>query len=92
MRATASPPTRAAFVCVVIILIAAQWPASARVAITPAADQIETAYEALPDFDLRARHLPSSRTVDPEQKKQLLKASRNTVAQATLRDELDREP
>ncbi|MFL6215790.1 MAG: M36 family metallopeptidase [Blastocatellia bacterium] len=85
MRATASPPTRAAFVCVVIILIAVQWPASARVAITPAADQIETAYEALPDFDLRARHLPSSRAVDPEQKKQLLKASRNTVAQATLR-------
>jgi hypothetical protein len=85
VRATASPPTRAAFLCVLIILIAAQWPASAGRAVKAAASQAEAVYEPLPDFDLRARHLSSSRSVDTQQKKQLLKASRNVIAQATLR-------
>ncbi|HKP10707.1 MAG TPA: hypothetical protein VJZ91_01305, partial [Blastocatellia bacterium] len=85
MRATASPPTRAAFLCLVVILTAAQWPASAGLAVTAIAPQPEAAYEPLPDFDVRARHLSPGRAVNLEQKKRLLKAGRSAVAQATLR-------
>ena len=91
MRATASPPTRAAFLCLVVMLTAAQWPASAGSAVKAPASQAGAAYEPLPDFDVRARHLTSGRAINLEQKKQLLKASRSRVAQATLRwnDQLD---
>ncbi|MEN3334797.1 MAG: hypothetical protein V7641_4162 [Blastocatellia bacterium] len=86
MRVNASPLSITAFLFFIIVLIAAQWPASAGVAIQNAANQVEAVvYEPLADFDVRALRPRTGRAVNVEQKKQLLAANRAAIQQATLR-------
>jgi len=86
VRLNASPPGRAAFLFYSIVLITAQWPASASIAMRTAANQVEaTVYEPLADFDVRALRQRPVATGQVEQKKRLLVASRAAINRATLR-------